>query len=102
MKLYKNGVDISTSSSAVLLQDQAGNSVEAAATTTNTTTTLASSLNELLGTTGTADTALVVTWLTEDVVNAGETVTYTIRGIPRGFRCEGGHPRAIGWRRFRR
>lgn len=67
-KLYKNGSDITTS---VLIQDQAGNSVEGAGAFTE------------------ADSDLVVTWASEDVISAGETVTYIVRGTPTGFRTVG-------------
>jgi len=68
VKLYKNGSDITTS---VVIQDQDGASVEGG--------------SGLLET----DDDLVVTWATEDTVAAGETVTYTVRGTPQGFRTDG-------------
>jgi hypothetical protein len=68
LKLYKNGSNITSS---VTMVDDAGNDVE--------------------GTSGLleSDTRLVVTWSTEDVASAGETVTYTVRGTPQGFRATG-------------
>ena len=36
-----------------------------------------------------SDDDLVVTWSTEDSISAGETVTYTVRGTPQGFRLTG-------------
>ncbi|NQV89537.1 MAG: hypothetical protein HQ488_04415 [Parcubacteria group bacterium] len=68
LKLYKNGSDITTS---VVIQDQDGASLE--------------STSGLLE----ADSDLVVTWASEDTVSAGETVTYTVRGTPQGFRLTG-------------
>jgi hypothetical protein len=68
LKLYKNGSDISTS---VAIMDASGNSVE------DTTGLLE------------ANSDLTVTWATEDTVAAGETVTYTVRGTPQGFRQTG-------------
>ena len=68
LKLYKNGSDITSS---VVIQDQDGNSVE--------------STSGMLE----SDDDLVVTWSTEDSISAGETVTYTVRGTPQGFRLTG-------------
>jgi len=67
-KLYKNGSDITTS---VVIQDEDGNSVESTGAFTE------------------ADSDLVVTWASEDVISAGETVTYIVRGTPTGFRTVG-------------
>ena len=67
-KLYKNGTDVSTSSSAVVIEDEDGTDIE--------------------GTSGVLedDTTVVVIWDTnEDVISAGETVTYTLRAEPSGF-----------------
>ncbi|MBI4438296.1 hypothetical protein HY631_05095 [Candidatus Uhrbacteria bacterium] len=67
-KLYKNGTDISTSSSAVVISDEDGNDVE--------------------GTSGAleADGTLNVIWDTnEEVISAGETVTYVLRATPQSF-----------------
>lgn len=64
-KLYKNGTDINTT---VVISDEDGNDVE--------------------GTSGMleADGTLNVIWDTnEEVISAGETVTYTLRGTPQGF-----------------
>ncbi len=68
LKLYKNGSDITTS---VVIQDQDGASIE--------------------GTSGLleSDSDLVVTWASESAIAAGETVTYTVRGTPQGFRTNG-------------
>ena len=95
LKFFKNGVDISTSSTAVLLQDDSGNSVEGTPTndlssagTQNTIIAAALNGTMTLGT-ATADTTLIATFLTEDVISAGETVTYTIRGVPHNFRLTG-------------
>lgn len=71
-KLYKNGTDISTSSSAVVITDDTG------------------LLNLEVATTGQeaveATTTVIVIWDTnEEVVSAGETATYVLRGTPQGF-----------------
>lgn len=67
-KLYKNGTDISTSSSAVVIEDDAGADIE------DTTGVLE------------ANTTVVVIWDTsEEVISAGETVTYVLRGTPQAF-----------------
>lgn len=72
-KLYKNGTDISTSSAAVVIQDEDGNNAE------DTGTDVAET-----------DTTIIVTWNTgEEVIAAGETVTYTLRGTPQGFDSNG-------------
>jgi len=72
LKLYKNGSDVSTGSSAVVLEDQAGNDVEDASGLVD------------------ASTALYVIWDTsEETIAAGETVTYTIRGTMTGFDVSG-------------
>lgn len=68
LKLFKNGSDITSSTTMV---DEDGNAV-----------TSTSGLLE-------ADEDLVVTWSTEDSVAEGETVTYTVRGTPQGFRTVG-------------
>lgn len=71
-KLYKNGTDISTSSTAVVLSEEDGNDVE--------------------GTSGMLenDGTLVVIWDTnEEVIAAGETVTYTLRATPQFFDNDG-------------
>lgn len=68
LKLYKNGSDITSS---VTMVDEDGNTV-----------TSTSGLLE-------SDEDLVVTWTTEDSISAGETVTYTVRGTPQGFRTVG-------------
>ncbi|MBI2472937.1 hypothetical protein HYV70_00065 [Candidatus Uhrbacteria bacterium] len=67
-KLYKNGVDVSTSSTAVVVQDESGNDIEDTSGVVE------------------ASTTVVVIWDTnEDVISAGETVTYTLRATPTGF-----------------
>jgi hypothetical protein len=68
LKLYKNGSDITSS---VTIVDENGNVV-----------TSTSGLLE-------SDEDAVITWTTEDTVSAGETVTYTVRGTPSGFRTVG-------------
>ncbi|MBM5789824.1 hypothetical protein FJZ23_01925 [Candidatus Parcubacteria bacterium] len=68
LKLYKNGADITSS---VTMVDEDGNSV--------------TGTNGLLE----SDEDLVVTWTTEDTISEGETVTYTVRGTPQGFRLTG-------------
>ena len=71
-KLYKDGTDISTSSTAVLIQDDAGADIE------DTTGALE------------ANTTVVAIWDTnEEVISAGSTVTYTLRGTPTGFDSNG-------------
>jgi len=68
-KLYKNGTDISTNSSAVVVQDEDGTSIE----------TTGNNLTE-------TDTNVYVIWDTgEEVISAGETVTYTLRATPQAF-----------------
>jgi len=69
LKIYKNGSDITSSTTIV---DEDGNVV-----------TSTSGLLE-------GDADMVVTWSTEDTVAQGETVTYTVRGTPTGFRVTGG------------
>jgi len=64
MKLYKNGSDITDS---VLLQEEDANTVE--------------STSGLLE----GDEDLFISWATEEVISAGETVTYVVRGTPQGF-----------------
>ncbi|MBI4592278.1 hypothetical protein HY733_02410 [Candidatus Uhrbacteria bacterium] len=67
-KLYKNGTDISTSSSAVVISDEDGNSVESTSGALE------------------ADGTLNVIWDTnEEVISAGETVTYILRATPQSF-----------------
>lgn len=68
LKFYKDGTDITTS---VAMQDEDGNSVE--------------STSGLLE----ADETLVVAWSTEEVVSAGDSTTYIVRGTPQGFRLTG-------------
>lgn len=79
LKLFKNGVDITSS---VTMVDPWGASV-----------TSTSGLNDAdFDSAPTADTAVIVTWnesAGEDVISAGETVTYTVRGTPQGFRTVG-------------
>ncbi|MBI2475246.1 hypothetical protein HYV69_02345 [Candidatus Uhrbacteria bacterium] len=70
LKIYKNGSDITSSTTIV---DELGNVVS--------------------DTTGIVDatpsTRVIVTWTTEDTISQGETVTYTVRGTPTGFRTVG-------------
>jgi hypothetical protein len=71
-KLYRNGSDVSTSSTAVLIQDESG--------------------NDIRDTTGVveASTHVIVIFDTiEESVSAGETVTYTLRATPQGFDSDG-------------
>jgi len=70
-KLMKDGTDISSNSSTATVQTQGGTNIESG-----------SSLAE-------SDTAVIVTFGTEDVVTAGGSVTYTLRGTPAGFRVTG-------------
>ena len=67
LKLYKDGVDITTS--VTLREEDTGASVES---TTGITE---------------GNTKIVVTWdgITEDTITAGTSTTYTIRGTPDGF-----------------
>lgn len=67
-KLYKNGVDISTSSTAVVIQDEDGDDIE-----------------DATGVAETEDTVVVIWDTGEEVISAGETVTYVLRGTPSGF-----------------
>ena len=66
LKFYKNGSDLSTSSTTVTIQDEDGNNVESSGF-------------------GEDDSKLIVTFNTEDTVAEGETVTYVVRGTPSGF-----------------
>jgi hypothetical protein len=76
LKLYKNGTDISTSSTAVELEDDAGESAEDGSTDSD-------DLDE-------SSSDLYIIWdTTEEVIAAGETVTYTVRGTPEGFDSDG-------------
>ncbi len=71
-KLYKNGSDISSNSIAVLIEDQADTTIE--------------STSGLVA----ADSSLYVIWNTsEEVISAGETVTYTLRATPQLFDGDG-------------
>src|SRR3989344_4097826 len=71
LKLYKDGVDITTS--VAITDEDAGTSAE--------------------GTSGITEDSLkiVITWDggTEDTIQAGESTTYTIRGTPQGFVASG-------------
>lgn len=67
-KLYKNGSDVSTSSSAVSIQDEDGADIE-----------------DGTGALETNDSVYVIWDSSEDVIAAGETVTYTLRGTPTAF-----------------
>lgn len=72
-KLYKNGTDVSTSSTAVAIEDEDGTDLE------GTTDNLVE-----------GDTTVYVIWDTsEEVISAGETVTYTLRATPQGFDSDG-------------
>lgn len=78
LKLYKNGTDITSS---VTVVDVYGTSV-----------TSTSGLHDADFDATTSDTAVVFTWSEsagEDSIAAGETVTYTVRGTPQGFRTVG-------------
>jgi hypothetical protein len=71
-KLYKNGTDVSTSSSAVAIEDNAGADIEDATGALE------------------ANTDVYVIWDTsEEVISAGETVTYALRATPQGFDSNG-------------
>lgn len=73
LKLYEDGVDVTSN---VVIQDEDGNSVE--------------------GTSGMleADDSVTVSWSTglESVIAAGTSKTYTLRGVPQGFRLTGADP----------
>ncbi|MBI5794675.1 hypothetical protein HZA87_06405, partial [Candidatus Uhrbacteria bacterium] len=71
-KLYKNGTDISTNSSTVLFAGAAGTTIEG---------TGATLVPENSGSTQN----LYLIWASEEVIAAGETVTYTVRATPQGF-----------------
>jgi hypothetical protein len=74
MKLYKNGVDVSTNKTAVVLQTDSGRDAE----------------GEDTGMSEDLDSTLYVIWDTgEEVISEGETVTYTLRGTPRQFNSDG-------------
>lgn len=77
-KLYKNGTDVSSNSTAVALEDEDGESIEG-----GTSSACSTPLAE-------ADTDVYVIWDTsEEVIAAGETVTYILRGTPVGFDSNG-------------
>ena len=77
-KLYKNGTDVSTSSSAVVLEDEDGEDIEG-----GTSSACSTPLAE-------GDTTVYIIWDTnEEVITAGETVTYTLRATPVGFDSDG-------------
>lgn len=79
LKLYKNGQDVSTNSTAVVIQSQAGTDIEGA-----------TGVGDATFTGGSDDTTIVVIWDTnEETIASGETVTYTLRGTPRGFDADG-------------
>lgn len=73
LKLYKNGSQVT----ALTMLDEDGNTV------TSTSGLLNKDVNNVV------DNTLVVTFTDEDVVSAGETVTYVVRGTPQGFRMTG-------------
>lgn len=73
MKLYKNGSNVT----AITMVDEDGNSV------TGTDGLLNKTVADVV------DNTLVVTFTDEDVISAGETVTYVVRGTPQGFRMTG-------------
>ncbi len=74
-KLYKNGTDVSTSATAVQIEDEDGADIE-------DTTGIA----EANG----ANSAIYIIWDTsEEVISAGETVTYTLRATPQSFDLDG-------------
>ncbi|PJA45365.1 hypothetical protein CO174_03510 [Candidatus Uhrbacteria bacterium CG_4_9_14_3_um_filter_50_9] len=67
-ELYKNGTNVSDNSTAVVIQDNAGADIEDATGVVE------------------ANTDVYVIWDTsEEVISAGETVTYTLRATPSGF-----------------
>ena len=72
LKLFKNGSDVSTSSSSVSIVDDAEVDLEVAA-------------NGLLA----ANTDVYVIWDDEQTIAAGETVTFTLRGTPTNFDSSG-------------
>lgn len=71
LKLWKNGSDVT---STVTLLDEDGNSVK-----------INSGLQE-------SDEDLVITWPTEELIAEDTTVTYTLRGVPTGFRMTNTDP----------
>ena len=70
-KLFEDGVDVTSN---VVIQDQAGTEAEGADNSF-----------------GEADSRLTVSWSAglESVIAAGTTKTYTVRGVPQGFRLTG-------------
>lgn len=82
-KLYKNGTDISSNSSAVVISDEDGTTIEGTCTGCTTTSGTGTGLVE-------GDTNVYLIWDTsEEVIAAGETVTYTLRATPQGFDSNG-------------
>ncbi len=78
-KLYKNGADVSTGSSTVVIEKQDGTSIEST-----------SGVGDATFTGGSDDTTVVVMFDTdEEVIGAGETVTYVLRATPVGFDSDG-------------
>ncbi len=73
MKLYKNGSNVT----AITMEDEDGDSV------TSTSGLLNKTVSNVV------DNTLVVQFTDEDVISAGETVTYVVRGTPQGFRMTG-------------
>ncbi|MFA4845263.1 MAG: hypothetical protein WC654_01760 [Patescibacteria group bacterium] len=82
-KLYKNGTDISSNSSAVVISDEDGTTIEGTCTSCTATSGSGTGLVE-------GDTNVYLIWDTsEEVIAAGETVTYTVRATPQGFDSNG-------------
>lgn len=84
-KLYKNGSDITTS---IVIQDQVGANIEGTAgayqdDTDRNSDGDATDANEAVAST------IYVTWNSEEVVSAGETVTYVLRATPQAFDSDG-------------
>ena len=69
LRFYKDGTEISSS---VVMQDEDGNNAESGGTAL-----------------GESDDSLYITWATEEVIDAGTSVTYLVRGIPSGFHSTG-------------
>jgi hypothetical protein len=71
-KIYRNGTDVSSVGSDVLIVDEDG-----------------AAINDGSGVNETEDTVIVIWDTTEEIISAGETVTYTLRATPQGFDMDG-------------
>mgnify|MGYP001576511921 FL=1 len=84
-KLYKNGADVT---SLVLIQDQVGATIESTLGATQDDSDRNAD-GDYSDTNEAATSTIYVTWSSEEVVSAGETVTYVLRATPRAFDSDG-------------